>query len=182
MSKPRVIAIYLPQYHVIPENDEWWGKGFTEWTNVAKAKPLFPGHYQPKIPADLGFYNLLQSDIREKQADMARDAGIEGFCYWHYWFGNGKQLLEKPFESVLKSGKPDFPFCIGWANHSWYKKTWDKNGTNRLLIEQKYPGMEACISDMETSGYSSCKRFSFYVESTCSTKWTERHLFYRFYL
>lgn len=99
-NKARVIAFYLPQYHPIPENDKYWGKGFTEWTNVAKAKPLFRGHYQPHIPADLGFYDLRLPEVREAQAELARDAGIEGFCYYHYWFGNGKMLLQKPFEEV----------------------------------------------------------------------------------
>ena len=142
----RVIAFYLPQYHPIPENDEWWGKGFTEWTNVAMAKPLFHGHYQPRVPADLGFYDLRLPEVREAQAQMAKDAGIEGFMYWHYWFGNGRQLLERPFNEVLASGKPDFPFCLGWANHSWSRKTWTaKNkggaaGESMMLLEQTYPG------------------------------------------
>ena len=113
--KARVIAYYLPQYHPIPENDKFWGKGFTEWTNVAKAKPLFKGHYQPQIPADLGFYDLRLPEIRKAQAELAKAAGIEGFCYWHYWFGNGKKVLDMPFNEVLKSGEPDFPFCLGWA-------------------------------------------------------------------
>jgi hypothetical protein len=140
-SKVRVIAYYLPQYHPIPENDEWWGKGFTEWTNVAKAKPLFRGHYQPHIPADLGFYDLRLPTIREQQAQMAWEAGIEGFCYWHYWFGNGKQLLEKPFQEVLESGKPDFPFCLGWANEIWSNKSWHSKGAkvkDKILMEQTY--------------------------------------------
>ncbi len=124
--KARVLALYLPQYHPIPENDKFWGKGFTEWTNVAKARPLFPGHYQPHIPADLGFYDLRLPETREAQAEMARNAGIEGFMYWHYWFGNGKKTLERPFEEVLSSGKPDFPFCLAWANHPWTTKTWKK--------------------------------------------------------
>jgi len=137
----RIIAFYLPQYHPIPENDEWWGKGFTEWVNVAKAKPLFRGHNQPHIPADLGFYDLRMPEIREEQARMAREAGIEGFCYWHYWFEDGKELLERPFNEVLKSKRPDFPFCIGWANESWTNKTWHKQSSlvkTGILLEQKY--------------------------------------------
>ena len=142
-KKARVIAIYLPQYHPIPENDETWGKGFTEWTNVGKAKPLFRGHYQPRIPADLGYYDLRLTEIREAQAEMAKDAGIEGFMYWHYYFGNGKKLLDRPFTEVLKSGKPDFPFCLGWANHSWTTKTWTKEKLghkNKMIVEQLYLG------------------------------------------
>ena len=139
--RARVIAFYLPQYHPFKENDEWWGKGFTEWTNVAKAKPLFKGHYQPKIPADLGFYDLRVPEVREEQARMAREAGIEGFCYWHYWF-HGHELMERPFWEVVKSGKPDFPFCIGWANETWKSKMWNKDGSlaegTKILIEQTY--------------------------------------------
>lgn len=145
-TKARVIAIYLPQYHPIPENDAVWGKGFTEWTNVAQAKPLFKGHYQPRIPRDFGFYDLRMPEIREMQAEYARNAGIEGFMYWQYYFGNGKMLLERPFEEVLKSGKPDFPFCLGWANHSWQTKTWTKNATMKegetMIMEQRYGGVE----------------------------------------
>lgn len=139
--KARVIALYLPQFHPIPENDAVWGKGFTEWTNVAKAKPLFRGHYQPRIPADLGFYDLRLPEIREQQAEMAREAGIEGFCYYHYWFG-GKQLLQRPFNEVLQSGKPDFPFCLCWANHEWTNKTWQSTGGTRMIAEMRYLGDE----------------------------------------
>jgi hypothetical protein len=135
-----VVAFYLPQYHPTKENNEWYGKGFTEWTNVAKAKPLFRGHYQPRIPADLGFYDLRLPEVREQQAELAREAGIEGFCYWHYWFGNGKMLLEKPFQEVLHSGKPDFPFCLGWANHSWKTGTWTRDGSDQMIAEQQYLG------------------------------------------
>ena len=147
--KARVIAYYLPQFHPVKENDRFWGKGFTEWTNVAKAKPLFRGHYQPRIPADLGFYDLRLPEVREQQAELAREAGIEGFCYWHYWFGNGKMLLQRPFEEVLSSGKPDFPFCLCWANHSWSTKTWDKDSSktkNSIIAEQLYPGDEDYIA------------------------------------
>jgi hypothetical protein len=150
MTAPRVIAFYLPQYHPTPENDEWWGKGFTEWTNVGKAKPLFKGHYQPKVPADLGYYDLRVPETREEQAKMAREAGIEGFCYWHYWFGNGKRLLERPFNEVLASGKPDFPFCLAWANTSWEDKLFNKDGSNKILIEQTYPGEEDYINHFHT--------------------------------
>lgn len=138
----RFIAFYLPQFHPTPENDEWWGKGFTEWVNVAKARPLYRGHDEPHIPADLGFYDLRLPEVREQQAELARKAGIEAFCYYHYWFGNGKQILERPFNEVVESGKPDFPFCLCWANHSWYKKLWDPNnkGKDKLLAEQLYPG------------------------------------------
>jgi hypothetical protein len=135
----RLIAFYLPQYHPIPENDQWWGKGFTEWTNVAKAKPLFKGHYQPHIPADLGFYDLRVPETRQAQADMAKDYGIEGFCYWHYWFA-GKRLLERPFIEVLKSGQPDFPFCLAWANESW-RGVWH-GAPDKILIKQTYPGKD----------------------------------------
>jgi len=145
-KKARVIAFYLPQFHPIPENDEWYGKGFTEWTNVGRAKPLFKGHYQPRVPADLGYYDLRVPEVREAQAEMAREYGVEGFCYWHYWFGEGKQLLERPFNEVLSSGKPDFPFCLAWANHSWEKKTWEPGAKNQMLIEQTYPGDEDYIA------------------------------------
>ena len=148
----RFIAFYLPQFHPIPENDEWWGKGFTEWTNVAKARRLFPGHKEPHIPADLGFYDLRLPEVREAQAQLAREAGIEGFCYWHYWFGNGRRLLERPFNEVVASGKPDFPFCLAWANHSWKKKQWDPDapGKDIMLMEQLYPGEEDYINHFNT--------------------------------
>ncbi|KAF2081153.1 glycosyltransferase WbsX family protein [Flavobacterium sharifuzzamanii] len=147
-KEARVIALYLPQYHPIPENDKWWGKGFTEWTNVGKAKALFRGHYQPRIPADLGYYDLRVSETRKAQADMAKQYGVEGFCYWHYWFGNGKRLIERPFNEVLESGEPDFPFCLAWANETW--KGFDHGLKNRnVLIEQLYPG----IHDYEAHFY-----------------------------
>lgn len=139
----RFIAFYLPQFHPTPENDKWWGPGFTEWHSVTKARPLYRGHHQPHYPADLGFYDLRVPETREAQANLAKKAGIEAFCYYHYWFGNGKRLLDRPFREVVESGSPDFPFCLAWANHSWYKKLWDpKNkGKDELLIEQTYPGV-----------------------------------------
>lgn len=142
-TKARIIAYYLPQYHPIPENDKFWGKGFTEWTNVVKAKPLFRGHYQPQLPSDLGFYDLRVPEVRQQQAELAEEAGIEGFCYWHYWFGNGKKVLERPFEEVVASGKPDFPFCLGWANHDWTTKTWERGkafSKDTMIFKQEYPG------------------------------------------
>jgi len=136
--KARVIAFYLPQFHPIPENDEWWGEGFTEWTAVRRATPQFPGHVQPKVPTELGYYDLRDPAVRQAQADLARAHGIEGFCYWHYWVGNGRRLLEAPFDAVLNSGEPDFPFCLGWANHDW-KGTIFGAG-KRCLLKQEYPG------------------------------------------
>ncbi len=137
----KAIALYLPQYHPINENDEWWGKGFTEWTNVGKAKPLFKGHDQPKVPGDLGYYDLRVPEVRLEQARMAKEHGIDGFCYYHYWFGHGRQLLERPFNEVLQSGSPDFPFMLCWANESWHSKFWKMEGSfisKEMLMEQTY--------------------------------------------
>lgn len=139
-AMPRLLAFYLPQYYPIPENDAFWGKGFTEWTNTAKARRRFPGHYQPHVPADLGFYDLRVAETRQEQANLARQYGIEGFCYYHYWFGNGKRVLERPFAEVRSSGEPDFPFCLCWANETW-SGVWH-GAENRVLIEQQYPGAE----------------------------------------
>jgi hypothetical protein len=137
-ARTRALAFYLPQFHPIPENDAWWEKGFTEWTNVTKARPLFDGHLQPKLPSELGFYDLRVPETRQAQAELARAHGIEGFCYWHYWFA-GTRILERPFKEVLESGKPDFPFCLAWANASW-TGIWH-GAPDRVLIRQEYPGV-----------------------------------------
>ena len=120
---PRLLAFYLPQFHPTPENNAFWGEGYTEWANVVRARPLFPGHYQPRLPADLGFYDLRLPEVRQAQADLAREHGLHGFVYYHYWF-DGRRLLERPFEEVLRTGEPDFPFCLCWANHRW---TWKRD-------------------------------------------------------
>ena len=135
----RVIAFYLPQFHPISENDKWWGAGFTEWTNTARARPLFRGHVQPHVPADLGFYDLRLAESREAQAALARAYGVEAFCYWHYWFA-GRRVLERPYEEMLASGQPDFPFCLAWANQTW-SGIWH-GAADKILIEQTYPGGE----------------------------------------
>ena len=149
----KVIAFYLPQYHPTKHNNEWWGEGFTEWTNVAKAKRYFPNHYQPKIPADLGFYDLRMPEIRELQAELAKKAGVDGFCYYHYWFGNGQRELERPFEEILSSKQPNFPFCLCWANETWAKKFWNKDGNvvgRNILVEQAYFGVKDYREHFET--------------------------------
>jgi hypothetical protein len=140
VKRARLLAYYLPQFHPIPENDLWWGQGFTEWTNVARAKPLFPGHYQPRIPADLGFYDLRVPETRAAQAEMAEAYGIEGFCYYHYWFA-GREILERPLKEVLRSGEPKFPFCVCWANENW-TGIWSGHDS-KIFLKQNYPPGES---------------------------------------
>lgn len=131
----KVLAFVLPQFHPIPENDEWWGQGFTEWTNVRKAQPLFPRHLQPRVPAHGRYYSMLDPATHDWQATLARDHGLYGFCYYHYWF-RGKRLLEKPLELMLQRGKPEFPFCVAWANEPW-TRAWD-GGDRQVLMPQEY--------------------------------------------
>lgn len=156
MMKPKIITFYLPQFHTIPENDEWWGEGFTEWVSAKNTKPLFPGHYQPKLPAHDYYYNLLDKETMIWQAKLAKKAGIYGFCIYHYWFGEDKQLLEKPAENLLQWQDIDVNYCFSWANDSWVYSwsnrlgnIWINTECNKenknhsgILVEQKYGDKE----------------------------------------
>jgi hypothetical protein len=135
VGDPSVIAFYLPQFAPAPENDLWWGRGFTEWTMVTRARPLFPGHRQPRRPSELGYYDLRVAETRQAQADLAAGHGIAAFCYYHYW-SRGHRLLGRLLDDVLRSGVPDFPFCLSWTNHPWNRK-WDA-GNDELLFAQEY--------------------------------------------
>ncbi len=138
-TKVKLIAFYLPQYHTIPENDEWWGKGFTDWVNVKKARPLFQGHYQPRVPLNGFYYDLSSKEALRWQIDIAKNYGILGFCHYHYWF-DGRQLLETPTNIMLQSKDLDFPFCLAWANSTWSRRwDWDENAQNVLIKQTHVP-------------------------------------------
>lgn len=148
-----IIAYYLPQYYPFEENNRWWGEGFTEWTNVGKAKPLFHGHDQPKLPADLGYYDLRLKEVQKKQIALAKEAAVTAFCYWHYWFGDGRVLLDQPLKALLDDPSLDFPLCLAWANESWMAKVWNSDNTtnkcSKVLIEQHYPGESDIVRHFE---------------------------------
>ena len=143
-AAPRAVAFFLPQFHPVPENDAFWGPGFTEWRNVVRARPRFRGHQQPHLPADLGFYDLRLAEVRDAQTALARAAGLHGFCYYDYWFG-GRRILHRPLDEILASGRPDFPFMLCWANENW-TRAWD-GGAREVLLAQDY-------SDADTIAYA----------------------------
>ena len=143
-QKATVIALYLPQFHPFKENDEWWGKGYTEWISVARARKLFPGHEQPKLPGELGFYDLRLAQTRQDQVDLAKEYGVDGFCYYYYRLSKNLHLMDLPLKEMLAEGKPDFPFMLCWANHNWEAKDWNTRDSykSRLLAKQEYGGEE----------------------------------------
>lgn len=135
-SNNKIIAMYFPQFHEIPENSAWWGQGFTDWDSVKSATPQFDGHYQPRVPMNDFYYDQSSLETIEWQTNLAKQYGIHGFCHYHYWF-NGKQLLEQPSNLVLNHPEIDFPFCLSWANETWSRR-WDGRD-NEILIEQTHP-------------------------------------------
>lgn len=144
MDKPKFVALYLPQFHPFKENDEWWGKGYSEWTSVAQAKPQYPGHYQPKIPGDLGFYDLRLKETRQAQADLAKQYGVDAFCYYYYRLNKDLHPMDSIIKDVLATGEPDFPFMFCWANHNWEAKEWNsyESYKSRMLAVQEYGDAE----------------------------------------
>ena len=137
MEQTKIIAFYLPQFHEIEENNKWWGKGFTEWTNVKSGKPLFRGHYQPKVPLNNNYYDLSNISVMKEQAKLAKKYGVDGFCFYHYWF-NGKKLLNKPLEQLIQNSNIDLSYCLSWANETWSRR-WNGN-EKEILIKQEYGG------------------------------------------
>lgn len=146
-TSPFLIAFYLPQFHPIPENDEWWGIGFTEWTHVRAARPLFPGHQQPRVPTELGYYDLRDPKVLVAQAELAQAHGVRGFCFWHYWFGDGRRVLHQVVDDYIASSDPEMPFCLAWANESW-TGVW-YGAPNRTLITQQYLGIQDDLAHFE---------------------------------
>lgn len=143
----KLIAFYLPQYYAFPENDKWWGEGFTEWTNVRKSKPLYPGHYQPTVPLNQNYYTLNDPDVLKWQTALAKKYGVYGFCFYHYWFGENRMLMEKPVEMFLAHSEIEMPFCLSWANHNW-TRTWT-GGDHEILMDVRYGGEKEWESHFE---------------------------------